>query len=73
MNTPSLSGRLVRLAVINTEDDLEQWAGWLRNSEYPAIFSMPIQPNCDTPAQIKEWLEKELGDLHLVRHPHPGR
>jgi RimJ/RimL family protein N-acetyltransferase len=64
MNTPSLSGKLIRLAVMNTEEDLEQWAGWFRNSEYQRLLDTgPAE--LYTPAQIKEWLEKDLGTYTL--------
>ena len=64
MNTPSLSGKLVRLAVINTEDDLEQWAGWLRNNEYQRLLD-DSPATLHTPAEIKEWLEKDLATYTL--------
>lgn len=59
MNTPSLSGKLIRLAVMNTEDDLEQWASWMRNSEFQRLLD-DSPATLHTPAQIKEWLEKDL-------------
>ena len=64
MSAPSLSGKLVRLAVMNTEDDLEQWAGWFRNTEFQRLLD-DNPATLHTPAQIKEWLEKELGTFTL--------
>ncbi len=57
MIAPILTGKLVRLDVLNAEEDLEQWAGWFRNGEFQRLLD-DTPAALYTPAQIKEWLEK---------------
>jgi RimJ/RimL family protein N-acetyltransferase len=63
--TPSnLSGRLVRLAVLDLEKDTEEWACWMLDSEYQRLLDMGPS-SLHSPAVIRSWLEKEIGKDYL--------
>jgi RimJ/RimL family protein N-acetyltransferase len=60
MSAPYLSGSHIRLAVMNSDEDLKCWAGWMRDSEFMRLLDSAAAM-LYTPDQIRGWLEKELG------------
>ena len=65
MTAPVLTGELVRLSVFDLEKDVEEWAGWMQDSEYQRLLD--TGPSfLYTPAAIRSWLEKEGGQNYLV-------
>jgi len=64
MSTLTLSGNLVRLTLMQSEEDLLQWSTWYRNGD----FSRFLDANpalLYTPAQIKSWLEADRVEFTL--------
>jgi RimJ/RimL family protein N-acetyltransferase len=64
MNAPSLTGQLVRLSMIESEEDFLQWAAWYRDGEYQRLLDTDPAA-LYTPAQIKTWLETKSGSFTL--------
>jgi len=65
MSAPALTGSLARLAVIDLDKDVEEWARWMQDSEYQRLLD--TGPSfLYTPAGIRSWLEKEIGSNYLV-------
>jgi RimJ/RimL family protein N-acetyltransferase len=58
MSTSVFSGKYVRLAVFNPEQDGETMARWNRDSEYSRLLGDDPAYQW-TPKQVKEWHEKE--------------
>jgi RimJ/RimL family protein N-acetyltransferase len=57
-------GKLVRLTAIDLEADPALMARWNQNSEYQHLLDWgPIR--LSTPKQIREWIEKEYGNLYF--------
>jgi RimJ/RimL family protein N-acetyltransferase len=65
MYTPVLSGELVRLSVLDLDKDVEEWAGWMQDSEYQRLLDTGPS-SLFTPATIRSWLEKEGGQNDLI-------
>jgi RimJ/RimL family protein N-acetyltransferase len=64
MNTDIYTGKLVRLATIDLEKDIECMARWNRDSEYQQLLDSG--PSMMWPAgQIKEWMEKNCGSMFI--------
>jgi len=64
MNTGLFEGKLVRLSIIDLEQDSECWARWNQDSEYQRLQSSG--PSSLWPAkQIKEWIEKHFDEFFM--------
>ncbi len=74
----AFTGKLVRLAAINLEEDPEKIARWFQDSEYQQLESSG-PASLWTPKQIKEWFDKDpdqsyhfairtLSDDRLIGH-----
>jgi RimJ/RimL family protein N-acetyltransferase len=65
MTALDLTGKYVRLAVIDVETDTADWARWMEDSEYMRrLDTGPHIPRAQ--AAIRSWMEKQLGQDYLV-------
>lgn len=62
MNAQPFTGKLVRLATIDLEKDIERWARWNRDSEYQQLLDWGPS-KLYTPKEMREWVEKESGSM----------
>jgi RimJ/RimL family protein N-acetyltransferase len=64
MNTNLFIGNLIRLTALDIDHDPEAIARWNQDSEYQQLQSSG-PADLWTPKQIKEWFEKEHGNMFL--------
>jgi RimJ/RimL family protein N-acetyltransferase len=65
MSAQTFAGQLVRLALIDAEQDSACWARWSQDSEYQQLQSSG--PSSLWPAkQIKEWTEKHFDEFFML-------
>jgi RimJ/RimL family protein N-acetyltransferase len=57
LSSAQFSGRLVRLAVIDPERDLDLWVKWMSDSEFQQLQDWGPS-NLHSRQEIKEWMEK---------------
>jgi len=62
-----LKGKLVCLAAVDAEEVSKSFAAWDRDSEYRRLLDTD-PPRLHSPKAIKDWLEKELGELGDTMH-----
>ncbi len=74
MNAPCLSGQLVCLSPIESEEDLQQWAAWFRDGEFQRMLGTDPAA-LHSPEELKAWLEKDLASFCLfgIRSVADGR
>ena len=64
MNAAAFTGKLVRLAFLDLEKDLAEWAKWDRDSEYQQLLDWG-PANLYHTKQVREWVEKEIERMYL--------
>jgi RimJ/RimL family protein N-acetyltransferase len=64
MNADLYCGRLVRLAVLDTEKDSECMTRWNQNSEFQQLWNSGPSSLWPT-GQIKEWIEKDYNTMFM--------
>jgi len=64
MSTTTFTGKLVRLVAADLDNDPKLFASWDQDSEYQRLFNSEAALRYN-PAQIKKFLEEEIGSMHL--------
>lgn len=74
MNNATFTGKLVRLVVMDLENDPQLIAGWEQDSEYQRLFNDEAARR-NNPAQIRKFFQDELASMYsfMIERLEDGR